>query len=114
VIRNHPQLLLDMRPVETTGFLGFAANLLHMNEEQLSIRVTLRSKGDQQFGLRETLFYDLFRHLQVYDTKENMLQAKQRHLLQSGAVSLDGGVITSNMRQRLGPRRFVSTSLCSC
>ncbi|KAH8944975.1 hypothetical protein BDL97_12G015300 [Sphagnum fallax] len=105
VIRNHPQLLLDMRPVESTGFLGFAANLLHMNEEQLSIRVTLRSKGDQQFGLRETLFYDLFRHLQVYDTKENMLQAKQRHLLQSGAVSLDGGVITSNMRQRLGPRR---------
>jgi hypothetical protein len=114
VIRNHPQLLLDMRPVESTGFLGFAANLLHMNEEQLSIRVRLRSKGDQQFGLRETLFYDLFRHLQVYDTKENMLQAKQRHLLQSGAVSLDGGVITSNMRQRLGPRRFVSTSLCSC
>jgi hypothetical protein len=51
VIRNHPQLLLDMRPVESTGFLGFAANLLHMNKEQLGIRVRLRSKGDQQFGL---------------------------------------------------------------
>uniref|UniRef100_A0A3Q7FN04 Uncharacterized protein n=1 Tax=Solanum lycopersicum TaxID=4081 RepID=A0A3Q7FN04_SOLLC len=44
-------------------------------------------------GLRETLFYGLFSQLQVYKTREDMMQALP--FITDGAISLDGGIIKS-------------------
>lgn len=67
------------------GFLGFAVNMIHLD------MLSLTNDGH---GLRETLFYNLFLKLQVYNTRAHMLQALP--FLSHGAVSLDGGLIRSN------------------
>lgn len=48
---------------------------------------------DSGYGLRETLFYNLFSRLQVYETREQMTSALP--FICDGAVSLDGGMIRS-------------------
>ncbi|XP_076917038.1 protein DEFECTIVE IN MERISTEM SILENCING 3-like [Bidens hawaiensis] len=70
------------------GFVGFAVNMIHLDTAQLS---SLTSDGH---GLRETLFYNIFSKLQVYDTRAHMLQALP--FLSHGAISLDGGLVRSN------------------
>uniref|UniRef100_A0A2P2P796 Uncharacterized protein n=1 Tax=Rhizophora mucronata TaxID=61149 RepID=A0A2P2P796_RHIMU len=54
------------------------------------------------YGLRETLFYSLFFHLQVYKTREDMLHALP--FISDGAISLDGGVIKASGVFSLGNR----------
>ncbi|XP_076957795.1 protein DEFECTIVE IN MERISTEM SILENCING 3-like, partial [Bidens hawaiensis] len=70
------------------GYVGFAVNMIHLDTAHLS---SLTSDGH---GLRETLFYNLFSKLQVYDTRPHMLQALP--FLSHGAISLDGGLVRSN------------------
>ncbi|KAK1369997.1 hypothetical protein POM88_036089 [Heracleum sosnowskyi] len=53
-------------------------------------------------GLRETLFYYLFSRLQVYRTREDMMQALP--FIADGALSLDGGIIRSPGVFHLGNR----------
>jgi hypothetical protein len=78
------------------GSLGYAVNLIHLNEEQLKIRILGR-------GLRESLFFLLFDYLEVFDTRNNMLRAQRN--IRSAAVSLDGGLIRKTRNQyELGPR----------
>lgn len=71
-------------------------NLVHIDNQNLSC---VTSSGH---GLRETLFYHLFSHLQVYRTEEDMQQALP--CINSGAVSLDGGMIRSPGVSELGAR----------
>ncbi|KAJ1281831.1 hypothetical protein BS78_03G003900 [Paspalum vaginatum] len=70
------------------GFLGFAVNMIHLDREHLSC---LTASGR---GLRETLFYSLFSHLQVYKTRADIQHALP--LINDGAVSLDGGILRPN------------------
>ncbi|WVZ72956.1 hypothetical protein U9M48_021336 [Paspalum notatum var. saurae] len=70
------------------GFLGFAVNMIHLDREHLSC---LTASGH---GLRETLFYSLFSHLQVYKTRADIQHALP--LINDGAVSLDGGILRPN------------------
>ncbi|KAG0621736.1 hypothetical protein M758_3G044500 [Ceratodon purpureus] len=92
VDKKHPQKLLlipDPGPKHKPrpkGYLGYAVNLLRFNPQQLECYAT-----PAKHGLRESLFFQLFSYLQVYDTKENMLAAQEFHI--TGAVSLDGGLI---------------------
>ncbi|CAK9270579.1 unnamed protein product [Sphagnum jensenii] len=92
---SHPQKILNIpQPGPSKGpcpegFLGYAVNLLHLNPQQLECYAT-----PSEHGLRESLFFQLFSFLQVYDTKENMIQAQQ--YLAAGAVSLDGSLLHSN------------------
>lgn len=80
----------------SVGSLGYAVNLIHLTEEQLKIQI-----GGH--GLRESLFFMLFGFLEVFDTKENMIQASKN--LRSGtAVSLDGGLIRAQNQFELGSR----------
>ncbi|KAJ7547469.1 hypothetical protein O6H91_08G087600 [Diphasiastrum complanatum] len=104
---QHCQNLLRIPPPVTssgrhlTGFLGYAVNLLHLKEEHLSISIKGRC-----VGLRETLFFSLFSTLQVYDSRKNMYLAKDScKRFHGGAVSLDGSIIRSNLRQELGKHR---------
>lgn len=53
-------------------------------------------------GLRETLFYNLFSSLQVYNTRLEMLRALP--CISRGAVSLDGGMIKRDGIFSLGNR----------
>ncbi|KAL7583171.1 hypothetical protein Lser_V15G43643 [Lactuca serriola] len=76
------------------GFLGFAVNMIYIDNENLAF-VT-----DNGYGLRETLFYSLFSRLQVYRTRNDMLQALP--LISHGAISLDGGIIKSRSVLILG------------
>ncbi|XP_074367914.1 protein DEFECTIVE IN MERISTEM SILENCING 3-like isoform X1 [Apium graveolens] len=69
------------------GFVGYAVNLVHIDNQYL---FCVTSSGH---GLRETLFYNLFSHLQVYRTEEDMQQALP--CINNGAVSLDGGMMRS-------------------
>ncbi|KAI3792969.1 hypothetical protein L1987_35581 [Smallanthus sonchifolius] len=95
------------------GFLGFAVNMIHLDTAHLS---SLTSDGH---GLRESLFYNLFSRLQVYNTRAHMLQALP--FLSHGAVSLDGGLIRSSgvivfgtgdeMKVRFATRSFVADNL---
>lgn len=88
---NDPQRRLDIiKPRlpngETPpGFLGFAVNMINIEKSNLYF-VT-----DSGHGLRETLFYNLFSKLQVYRTREDMLQALPS--IKHAALSLDGGMI---------------------
>nr|PNR30969.1 hypothetical protein PHYPA_027285 [Physcomitrium patens] len=91
VIDDHPQKLLHLSPsADSTrpkplGFIDYAVNLLQFHKGYtLCLKVG-------EFGLRETLFFNLFGYLQVYDTVENMMRAKE--YIQTSAVSLDGGVL---------------------
>ncbi|PKI66805.1 hypothetical protein CRG98_012811 [Punica granatum] len=67
------------------GFLGFAVNMIEMEATHLQY---LTEYGH---GLRETLFYHLFRRTQVYKTRAEMMNALP--FINDGAISLDGGVI---------------------
>ncbi|XP_058786765.1 protein DEFECTIVE IN MERISTEM SILENCING 3-like isoform X2 [Vicia villosa] len=67
------------------GFLGFAVNMINIDTENL---FCVTQSG---FGLRETLFYNLFSCLQVYKTGAEMVQALP--FITDGALSLDGGMI---------------------
>lgn len=78
------------------GFLGFAVNMIDIDTDNLS---RLTATGN---GLRETLFYYLFSRLQVYKTREDMLQALP--CIKDGAISLDGGIIKSTGIFYLGCR----------
>ncbi|KAK8939438.1 hypothetical protein KSP40_PGU008499 [Platanthera guangdongensis] len=78
------------------GFLGFAVNMIHINDNHLS-RATIDGRG-----LRETLFFTLFSRLQVYETRKDMIDAIP--FISDGAVSLDGGIIKCNGLFCLGDR----------
>ncbi|XP_060212087.1 protein DEFECTIVE IN MERISTEM SILENCING 3 isoform X2 [Lycium barbarum] len=67
------------------GFLGFAVNMVNIDS------VNLYCATSAGYGLRETLFYNLFSRLHVYKTREDMLQALP--CIRDGAISLDGGKI---------------------
>lgn len=81
------------------GFLGFAVNMIDMDEAYLSY---LTPNGH---GLRETLFYSLFSHLQVYKTTADLRSAIP--LINDGAISLDGGIFRPNGSFCLGDRKNV-------
>ncbi|KAG9448240.1 hypothetical protein H6P81_014368 [Aristolochia fimbriata] len=70
------------------GFLGFAVNLIDIDVGQS------KRQTKSGHGLRETLFYRLFRDLQVYRTREDMKRAGV--CITSGAVSIDGGNFKGN------------------
>ncbi|XP_024523568.1 uncharacterized protein LOC9648379 [Selaginella moellendorffii] len=80
---QHPQKLLNIPPPVLSngeipaGFLGYGVNFLYLRREHLE--------------LRQSLFYHVFRKLQVYNTEENMLNAWNEMSLSCQAVSLDGG-----------------------
>ncbi|TXG48663.1 hypothetical protein EZV62_024538 [Acer yangbiense] len=76
------------------GFLGFAVNMMNIDSTNL---FHATASG---YGLRETLFYNIFSRLQVYRTRAEMLLALP--LITDGAVSLDGGMI----------RNLLSAVLC--
>ena len=75
------------------GFIGYAVNMLVLNDELVKLKT---SKG----GLRETLFYHLFKNLQVYETSKHLSRA--REALTSGGISLDGTFI----HQKRGSKYF--------
>ncbi|XP_047967063.1 protein DEFECTIVE IN MERISTEM SILENCING 3-like isoform X1 [Salvia hispanica] len=68
-----------------SGFQGFAVNMINIESNNLHCA---SKNGD---GLRETLFYHLFSNLQVYKSREDMLNALP--CIRNGAISLDGGMI---------------------
>lgn len=76
------------------GFIDYAVNMIYIDSENLCY-VT-----HDGHGLRETLFYHLFSRVQVYQTKEDMLQAVP--WITNGALSLDGGIIMSTGVYALG------------
>ncbi|CAK8567595.1 unnamed protein product [Lathyrus sativus] len=82
------------------GFLGFAVNMINIDTENL---FCVTPSG---FGLRETLFYNLFSRLQVYKTRAEMIQALP--CITDGALSLDGGMIRSYGVYSLGNREDVN------
>ncbi|KAK7258493.1 hypothetical protein RIF29_24072 [Crotalaria pallida] len=81
------------------GFLDYAVNMVHLDPSNLSL---VTASGH---GLRETLFYGLFSHLQVYKTRNEMINALQ--FINDGAVSLDGGMIRNSGVFVLGSRKEV-------
>ncbi|KAF9616413.1 hypothetical protein IFM89_029667 [Coptis chinensis] len=81
------------------GFLGFAVNMITLESTNLSY---LMPSGH---GLRETLFYNLFSRLQVYNTRRDMLSALP--CISDGALSLDGGMIKTSGIFSLGNRNEV-------
>ncbi|KAI5405559.1 hypothetical protein KIW84_052373 [Lathyrus oleraceus] len=83
-----------------SGFLGFAVNMINIDTENL---FCVTPSG---FGLRETLFYNLFSRLQVYKTRVEMMQALP--LITDGAISLDGGMIRNCGVFSLGNREDVN------
>ncbi|TVU23047.1 hypothetical protein EJB05_32777 [Eragrostis curvula] len=70
------------------GFLDFAVNMIHLDQAHLR---GLTASGN---GLRETLFYSLFSHLQVYKTRADIERALP--FISDGAISLDGGILRPN------------------
>ena len=54
----------------------------------------LRTRTAAGHGLRETVLYRLLGEVQVYETRECMLEA--RRCIKHGAVSLDGGILREN------------------
>ncbi|KAL5738604.1 hypothetical protein ACOSP7_031365 [Xanthoceras sorbifolium] len=81
----HPILPSGNEPL---GFLGYAVNMVNLHDHHIQIRTF------EGYGLRETLFYRLFGNLQIYKTREHMIQA--RGCIKNGAVSLDGGILREN------------------
>lgn len=78
------------------GFIGFAVNMINIDDIHLHF---LTPYGH---GLRETLFYYLFRHTQVYRTRGDMVNALP--FISDGAISLDGGIIRGPGVYLLGNR----------
>ncbi|CAI9087088.1 OLC1v1021074C1 [Oldenlandia corymbosa var. corymbosa] len=111
-VADDPQRRLDLlKPKLPTGetpsgFLGFAVNMINIDHSNLYFVTT------NGLGLRETLFFNLFSYLQVYKTREDMLQALP--LIVDGAVSLDGGIITSKGMFYLGKRTDVGLKFPKC
>ncbi|KAL8148423.1 hypothetical protein AgCh_005695 [Apium graveolens] len=101
-VANDPQRRLDLLKPKLPGaeiprgFIGYAVNLVHIDDQNLFCVTSSR------YGLRETLFYHLFSHLQVYRSREDMQQA--RPFISNGAVSLDGGILRSPGICDLGSR----------
>ncbi|KOM41335.1 hypothetical protein LR48_Vigan04g153300 [Vigna angularis] len=81
------------------GFLGFAVNMINIDNSNL---FCVTPNG---YGLRETLFYNLFSRLQVYKTRAEMIQALP--CISEGALSLDGGIIRSCGAFSLGNREDI-------
>lgn len=100
MVADDPQRRLDLVKPRLVngevppGFLGFAVNMIMIDN------VNLCSVSEYGRSLRETLFYNLFLNLQVYKTREAMLNAIP--LISTGAISLDGGVIRSSCEYVLG------------
>ena len=76
------------------GFIDYAVNMINIDRENL-LNVT-----HDGHSLRETLFYHLFLHVQVYQTREDMIQAVP--WIRIGALSLDGGMIMNKGVYALG------------
>lgn len=104
-IVNDPQKRLDLiKPRLPSGecppgFLGFAVNMINVDSQNLYYLTT------SGYGLRETLFYNLFSRLQVYRTRADMQHALP--FICDGALSLDGGMIRSSGVFSLGNREEV-------
>ncbi|CAL5344151.1 unnamed protein product [Camellia sinensis] len=104
-VTNDPQRRLDLlKPrllggESPPGFLGFAVNMINIDSANLH---RLTANG---LGLRETLFYNLFSRLQVYRTREDMLQALP--YIRDGALSLDGGMVKTTGVFSLGNREDI-------
>lgn len=104
MITNDPQKRLNFGDTfipgsnRPSGSLGYAVNLIHLNEDQLKIRVF------KFFGLRESLFFLLFGYLEVFDTTVNMLKAQKEQSITSPAVALDGGIIRAKNEFEFGGR----------
>ncbi|TYI53588.1 hypothetical protein E1A91_D11G015400v1 [Gossypium mustelinum] len=88
-----PRLLSGNYP---PGFIGYAVNLVNLEHPHIDYRT------ESGHGLRETLFYRLFSKVQVYETREEMENA--RNCITHGAVSLDGGILRKNGIMSLGFR----------
>ncbi|CAJ2671453.1 unnamed protein product [Trifolium pratense] len=82
------------------GFIGFAVNMINIDSFNL---FCVTPSG---YGLRETLFYNLFSRLQVYKTRAEMIQALP--CISDGALSLDGGMVRSSGVFSLGNREDVN------
>ncbi|XP_028790975.1 protein DEFECTIVE IN MERISTEM SILENCING 3-like isoform X1 [Neltuma alba] len=87
------------------GFLGFAVNMINIDGSNL---FCVTPSG---YGLRETLFHNLFSRLQVYQTRAEMMKALP--CISDGAVSLDGGMIRTNGVFSLGNREDVDVKFPS-
>ena len=100
VNNTDPQKPLNIVPASKpgqerlVGSLGYAVNMIHLNEDLLKIRIL------GVHGLRESLFYVLFGYLEVFDSTNNMLRA--RNSIRTTAVSLDGGLIRKKNQYELG------------
>ena len=70
------------------GFIGCAVNMIDLEIDHLHTRTAAGH------GLRETVLYRLLGEVQVYETRECMLEA--RRCIKHGAVSLDGGILREN------------------
>ncbi|XP_030933131.1 structural maintenance of chromosomes flexible hinge domain-containing protein GMI1 [Quercus lobata] len=70
------------------GFIGYGVNMIDLDIDHLHTRTAAGH------GLRETVLYRLLGEVQVYETRECMLEA--RHCIKHGAVSLDGGILREN------------------
>ncbi|KAK4758875.1 hypothetical protein SAY87_020176 [Trapa incisa] len=81
------------------GFIGFAVNMIEIEATHLQY---LTECGH---GLRETLFYNLFRRTQVYKTRIEMMNALP--FISGGAISLDGGMVKGPGLYHLGTREDV-------
>lgn len=82
--------------VTPEGFIGYAVNMVDLDINSLQIMTA------SDFGLRETVLFNLFKKLQVHETRENMVAA--RTCIEDGAVSLDGGILSENGILSLGYR----------
>ncbi|CAF2016215.1 unnamed protein product [Brassica oleracea var. botrytis] len=95
LVENDPQRKLAMDDPKLSdgdpipGFIGYAVNMINLAEEELNI------KTYEGHGLRETLFYDVFGKLQVYETQTQAKEALE-HISGDGAVSLDGFIAKGN------------------
>ncbi|CAA0830879.1 Protein DEFECTIVE IN MERISTEM SILENCING 3 [Striga hermonthica] len=76
------------------GFLGFAVNMITIDN------TCLYHVLNNGHGLRESVFYNLFSNLQVYRSREEMLEALD--YVGNGAISLDGGMIRQHGVLSLG------------
>ncbi|KAF8045023.1 hypothetical protein N665_5731s0001 [Sinapis alba] len=107
-IAGDPQRRLDLPNPKlpngeyASGFLGYAVNMIQIDPAYL---LCVTSYG---YGLRETLFYSLFSHLQVYKTRVDMISALP--CITEGAVSLDGGIIRKSGIFTLGIRSVTNAS----
>lgn len=93
LVENDPQRRLAMvNPSQRNGdpipgFKGYAVNMIELALGDLDIGTK------SGHGLRETLFYELFGDLQVYETGKD-LEAALSYLVGVDAVSLDGVIKT--------------------